>query len=257
MSQEEETSDSYITSLIILLNIIVFIIMVIKGVDFWNPSSESLLNFGANYRPLILNGEWWRLVTCCFVHIGIIHLLVNLGALYYIGELLEPLLGVARFTTAYLLTGIAGSMASIYWHENTVSAGASGAIFGMYGVFLALLTTNLIKKNQRKELLSSIGIFIAYNLLYGILKGKNDGLIKGEIDNAAHIGGLLAGLLCGYFYYFGLKNQKLSISPEQTVVPPPLPQKTVVPPPLPKHESIPPPLPKIIVTPPPLPPEEK
>jgi rhomboid protease GluP len=110
----------------------------------------------------------------------------------YIGMQLEPLLGKRRFLAAYILTGIAGSANSLYWHEFTVSAGASGAIFGMYGVFLAMLTTNLIEKAARQTMLTSIAIFVGYNLLNGI---------RGGIDNAAHIGGLISGVVIGYTFY--------------------------------------------------------
>ena len=123
------------------------------------------------------------MITNCFLHIGILHLAFKMYALIFIGVLLEPYLGKLRFAVAYLLTGVFASVASLYWHDHTVSAGASGAIFGMYGVFLAMLTTNLIPKSVRKGLLASIGLFVAYNLLYG-LKGW------GIDANAAHIGGL-------------------------------------------------------------------
>lgn len=189
----------YITPIIIILNILVFIVMIISGVHFIAPDSESLINWGANFRPATLNGEWWRLLTCCFLHIGIFHLLMNIYALLYIGMLLEPLLGKARFLSAYLLTGVVASLSSLWWHDFTVSAGASGAVFGMYGVFLALLTTNLIDAAARKSLLTSIMFFVGYNLLYGI---------KGGIDNAAHIGGLVSGLLVGYALVPGLRKQK-------------------------------------------------
>ena len=91
-------------------------------------------------------------------------------------------------------------------HEMTLSAGASGAIFGMYGVFLAMLTTNLIEKSTRKPLLTSIAIFVGYNLMYGM---------KGGIDNAAHIGGLVSGIIIGYSFYPGLtksENRKLEFA---------------------------------------------
>jgi rhomboid protease GluP len=153
--------------------------------------------WGANFRPVTLAGGEWRLLTNVFLHIGIIHLLFNMYALLYIGLLLEPHLGRLRFAAAYLLTGIAASTASLYWHDMTVSAGASGAIFGMYGVFLAMLTTNFIEKSARKALLTSIAVFVGYNLMNGL---------KGGIDNAAHIGGLVSGLVIGYVYYPGLKN---------------------------------------------------
>ena len=191
------TNGYFITPILILLNILVFIIMAISGVDIFKPSGESLVAWGANFRPITLAGEWWRLLTCCFLHIGILHLLLNMYALMYIGLLLEPYLGKLRFSAAYLLAGISASLTSLGWHDLTISAGASGAIFGMYGVFLAMLTTNLIEKSARKELLMSIVVFVGYNLVFGL---------KGGIDNAAHIGGLVSGMVIGYAYLPSLKN---------------------------------------------------
>jgi rhomboid protease GluP len=181
--------DFFFTPILINLNILIFILMAIGGANIFSPSSEILINWGANFRPLISIGQYWRLITNCFLHIGILHLLFNMYALLYVGVLLEPMLGKGKFIAAYLLTGIGASLASTWWHEQTISAGASGAIFGLYGVFLALLTTDLIEKETRKELLTSIGIFVVYNLAYGL---------KGGIDNAAHIGGLVSGLVIGY-----------------------------------------------------------
>lgn len=191
------TQGYFVTPIIINLNIAVFVLMVISGVDFMTPDTESLLHWGANLRSLTLRGEYWRLLTCCFLHIGILHLLLNMYALVYIGLLLEPYLGKLRFAAAYLLTGIAASTVSLWMHEQTVSAGASGAIFGMYGVFLALLTTNVIDKSVRKAMMSSILIFVVYNLANGV---------KAGIDNAAHIGGLVSGFAIGYLFYPSLKN---------------------------------------------------
>lgn len=186
------TEGYFITPILLCLNIVIFIIMTITGVNIMLPDNESLLLWGANFRPVTLDGEWWRLISSCFLHIGIFHLLMNMYALLYIGLLLEPYLGKSRFLSAYLITGIAGSATSLYWNELTISAGASGAIFGMYGVFLAMLTTNLIEKSARKALLTSIAVFVGYNLLNGL---------KGGIDNAAHIGGLVSGLIVGYSFY--------------------------------------------------------
>lgn len=195
----------FITPILIDLNIIIFAIMVLSGVNFMSPDSESLISWGANFRPSTLDNQWWRIITSCFLHIGIIHLLLNMYALLYIGSILEPLLGKWRFLTAYLLTGISASTTSLWWHDLTVSAGASGAIFGMYGVFLAMLTTNFIEKESRKSLLSSIGVFVGYNLIFGL---------QGGIDNSAHIGGLLSGIIIGYSFYFSLikpDSKKISI----------------------------------------------
>ncbi|MGZ3871927.1 MAG: rhomboid family intramembrane serine protease [Mucilaginibacter sp.] len=185
-----------ITPIIIDLNIVIFILMVISGVDILSPSTESLITWGANFAPATLEGEWWRLLSNCFLHIGLLHLLFNMYALLYIGLILEPYLGKLRFTTAYLLTGIVASTSSLYVHDQTVSAGASGAIFGMYGVFLAMLTTNIIPSAVRKALISSIAIFVVFNLINGM---------KAGIDNAAHIGGLVSGFIIGYLYYPSLK----------------------------------------------------
>lgn len=186
-----------ITPIIIDINILVFIIMVLSGVPLFNPDSQTLVNWGANYGPVTTTGEWWRLFTSCFIHIGILHLLMNMYALIYIGLLLEPQIGKTRFISAYVLAGIAASATSLWWHHATVSAGASGAIFGMYGVFLAMLTTNLVEKSARNSLLTSIGIFVGYNLLNGLSAG---------IDNAAHIGGLAGGLVIGYTFIPALKK---------------------------------------------------
>jgi rhomboid protease GluP len=187
----------FVTPLIIDANLLVFILMVASGVSFFEPTTLDLLNWGANLRTLTLDGQWWRLITNTFLHIGIFHILLNMYALLYIGLILEPYIGRARFAAAYLFTGIIASLASIYWHSQTVSAGASGAIFGMYGVFLAMLTTNIIDKSARKPLLASIGVFVIYNLMNGMKEG---------IDNAAHIGGLLSGLAFGYSFYPSLKQ---------------------------------------------------
>lgn len=198
------TKGYFVTPIIVIINILVFAVMAFSGVNLLMPSKESLLLWGANFRPLTIEGEWWRLITNTFIHIGILHLLMNMYALVFIGLLLEPYLGKARFLSAYLIAGIAGSVASIFWNDFTISAGASGAIFGMYGVFVALLTTKLIEKTARKSLLISIGVFVFYNLANGL---------KGGIDNAAHIGGLLSGIVIGYSFYPGLIKPNKILKP--------------------------------------------
>jgi rhomboid protease GluP len=187
----------FITPIVIDINILVFVVMVISGVGILLPDGQDVLRWGANFRPLTLEGEWWRLLANVFLHFGILHLLLNMYALMYIGILLEPYLGKLKFAIAYLFTGILASLTSIYWHPVTISAGASGAIFGMYGVFLAMLTTNVINKEARKPLLISIGVFVVFNLMNGV---------KAGIDNAAHLGGLISGVVIGYIYYPSLKK---------------------------------------------------
>lgn len=192
-SPELKQGGYYVTYALIAINVLVFIAMLIGGVSFMNPSAADLLLWGGNNHVYTASGDWWRLITNIFLHGGIVHLLFNMYALFIVGMYLEPIMGRAKFLVAYLSCGVLASLTSIWWNDNIVSVGASGAIFGMYGLFLALLTTNYIDKNIRKAMLQSILIFVGYNLVYGLKDG---------IDNAAHIGGLLSGFILGYIFYF-------------------------------------------------------
>jgi membrane associated rhomboid family serine protease len=120
--------------------------------------------------------------------------------LLFVGLFLEPLLGRFRFLLVYLVTGIAASLASIWWHEATVSVGASGAIFGLYGLFIMLILTRVYPPSFGKAFLVSILVFVGFNLLMGF---------TGGIDNAAHIGGLAGGLIAGLILSPSLKNQNI------------------------------------------------
>ncbi len=183
----------YITYSLLALNILFFAFMVVNGVGIFEPETTDLIKWGANVKFLTESGDWWRLVSAMFMHIGIVHLLFNMYALFSIGMYLEPVMSRWKFLVAYLCTGVIASLTSIWWHDNTASAGASGAIFGMYGIFLAMLTTKMFDKTAQKSLLSSIGVFVFYNLVYGM---------KAGVDNAAHIGGLISGLVLGYQFSF-------------------------------------------------------
>ncbi|MDD2797887.1 MAG: rhomboid family intramembrane serine protease [Bacteroidales bacterium] len=196
----------YVTPILMNINILVFLLMLINGAGFFIPDNQILIEWGANFKPLTVDGgQWWRIFTSTFIHAGFIHLFMNMYALLYIGVLLEPLIGRMRFAAFYVLTGLVASTTSLFWHDMNVCVGASGAIFGMYGLFLAMLTTNLIDKTARKVFLTSIGIFVFYNLVYGM---------KGNTDNAAHIGGLISGIALGYGAYYSLKmvtNMKFKV----------------------------------------------
>jgi len=192
-------SNLYATYAIIGINVIVFILMAINGAGIFSANALVHIDWGSNVTALTLSGDWWRLITCIFIHFGIIHLVMNSYALYMAGVYLEPMLGKIKYIIAYLATGIFASLASLWWHSEGVnSAGASGAIFGLYGIFLALLFTNLIPKQMRSSLLQSIGVFVVFNLIYGTKSG---------IDNAAHIGGLLSGMIIGFIFYLLLKKE--------------------------------------------------
>ena len=185
----------FIAPILININILVFIFMLISGANFFHPGVVTLQKWGANFRPLTLEGQWWRLLTCCFIHSGFRHLISNMFVLVYIGLLLEPLLGRTRFLTAYLLTGIVSSLTSLWWHDLITSTGASGAIFGMCGVFLYLFTTDFVEK--RKDMWIYLSVAVLFSLIYGLLPG---------IDDAAHLGGLISGFIIGIAFMPGLRN---------------------------------------------------
>lgn len=181
------------TPLLVYINIALFVIMSICGVSLLAPTGISIIKWGADFGPLTLTGDWWRTITCNFIHIGVIHVLMNMYALLYIGIFLEQLIGGRRLISAYFLTGLFSALASLAMHPESISAGASGSIFGLYGIFLSYLVFHhRIEKGQRKSLLYSIGFFVFYNLMSG---ARAEG-----IDNAAHIGGLVSGIILGIIY---------------------------------------------------------
>jgi membrane associated rhomboid family serine protease len=191
--------DGFFISCIILdLNILVFLVMVFSGLGFISFQGDDLLEWGANFKPLTTDGEWWRLLTSTFLHGGIMHLAANMYGLLFVGIFLEPRIGKTKFAWIYLTCGILASITSLWWHEATVSVGASGAIFGLYGLFLALMLTKVYPKEFSKALLLSTLIFIVFNLLFGL---------TGGIDNAAHIGGLVSGFVIGLFISPQLKEE--------------------------------------------------
>lgn len=177
-----EPKKMIITPIIIAICVLVFIAMYI-----WGRGSEdtiTLLMFGANFRPFVQAGEVWRLATSMFLHIGIIHLLVNMYSLLIIGRQLESFLGKWKFLIVYLGSGILGSLLSVVIHSS-ISAGASGAIFGLLGSLLYFgyhyrLYLGTVLKTQ-------VIPIIIINLLIGFM-------VPG-IDNFAHIGGLVGGYL--------------------------------------------------------------
>ena len=187
----EATPRVFITPIIIALNIVVFVAMLATGVSFFAPQSEQLLKWGADYGLQTLNGEWWRLLSSVFVHIGVVHLLLNMWCLWSLGRLAERMFGNWTFLALYLLCGLGGSLASVWWDPSIVSAGASGAVFGVAGGLVGFwyfgkvaLPRSVIKRD-----FASILTFVGYNLIYGFAKEG--------VDNAAHLGGLLTGLALG------------------------------------------------------------
>ncbi|MCW3125136.1 MAG: hypothetical protein JWO03_794 [Bacteroidetes bacterium] len=184
--------DHFMTSIILDINIIAFLVMVFSGIDFISPNANELLQWGGNERSLVLKGEWWRLFTNIFVHAGIMHLILNAVGLVFAAIFIEPFLGRRNYLILYILSGLCASLASIWWHVDTVSVGASGAIFGVYGAILGLALINAFPKESKNTLLTMIGVYVGINLVWGL---------TGGIDNAAHVGGLLSGAVLGAILY--------------------------------------------------------
>jgi len=195
----------YITPIIMGLNILVFLVMIFAGLGVASFGTSDLLNWGANYSPLVREGQWFRLVTSMFIHDGLAHLLMNIYGLFFAGIFLEPMLGKTKFVLVYLLAGIAASLTSILFHPDTVTLGASGGIFGLYGTLLVLYFIKDFGRALLKDpLLINVAIFIGLNLLMGSLTVY--------IDNAAHVGGLVCGILLGALFFPMLRRKDLSQS---------------------------------------------
>lgn len=192
------------TPLLVIANVLVFLVMVARGVNAFSPTVQSLVDWGADYGPKTMSGQWWRLVTCMFLHCGILHLVFNMWVLWDLGRLVERLVGNVGFLVLYFVSGIAGSLASLAWNPTIVSAGASGAVFGVAGALVGLLSfrRDAVPAPVLKHLRSSMGVFLLYNVVYG--------LRASGIDMAAHIGGLLAGFLCGLVLSQPLSAEALS-----------------------------------------------
>ena len=190
------------TPLLIDFTLLVFGLMVLSGVSASSPTGRQLVLWGSNVSGLTLHGQPWRLLTSVFVHAGLSHLLLNLFSLWLLGLLVEDRVGPLRLLLVYLACGIGGSLASLWWHESGInSVGASGAIFGLYGLLLVLLLGQklVLDKSDRRAMLGLVLYLVFSNLLSGL---------SGNIDNAAHLGGLATGLfIAGPLALVGLRKQ--------------------------------------------------
>src|SRR5271168_2571137 len=185
------------TYLLLAINCAVFLWMVTHGVDPRDPSEAALLHYGANQTNLVLHGQWYRLLTATFVHVGLIHLATNMWCLWNLGMLGEPLLGPYGIVAVYVLTGVAGNLLSTAVHPQIVGAGASGAVFGLAGVLILLLKAKLlpVPPQEIRRLRKSVIYFALLNFVIGgttmVLRTSI------QIDNMAHLGGFLCGLALG------------------------------------------------------------
>ncbi|MDO4265454.1 MAG: rhomboid family intramembrane serine protease [Eubacteriales bacterium] len=179
---------------LIAANILYFIFLSFQGRTEYDM--DMMLRFGAMYEPLVIeNGEYYRFLTACFMHFGIEHLVNNMLVLFVIGGYLEKALGHLRYLLFYILAGIGANIISFYWHLGTadfvVSAGASGAVFGVVGGLIFAILRNR----------GRLGDLSMRQILVMTVLSVYLGMSESGVDNAAHLGGLLCGFVLAVLLY--------------------------------------------------------
>jgi rhomboid protease GluP len=195
------------------INCAVFLAMTLRGVNPVSPTTGNLLLWGADNPGAVLYfGQWWRIVSAMFVHVGLLHLATNMWCLWNLGLLAEPLMGSLGVLAVYVLTGAAGNLLStlvnwFYFHGwespfslfGPVGAGASGAVFGIAGALIILLKSQRlpVPPQELKKLRKSVIYFAAINLVIGFSISAGTSFLHAglSIDNMAHLGGFTCGLL--------------------------------------------------------------
>jgi rhomboid protease GluP len=180
-----------ITTGLIVLNAAVFVAMTLNGVSPVAPTVAQLVKWGADFGPLSLGAQPWRVLTSNYVHAGIIHIGLNMWCLWNLGLLAEKIFDPWTYLLIYTACGLAGSIASLWFHPIECGVGASGAIFGLAGALIAGLYLGRlpIPQSAIRSTLKSLLAFAGYNLFFGA--------VAGFIDNSAHVGGLVCGLVVG------------------------------------------------------------
>src|ERR1700675_1187956 len=180
-----------LTQVIFGINAAVFLGMVLSSGAVMDFPGRELVRWGANVGVLTFSGEWWRLLTNVFVHGGLLHIAFNMWCLWNLGQLCESLYGRWTYAGVYLICGVGASLASAAWNPYRASVGASGAIFGLAGALIAAFKLGefSVPRAALQGTLRSLGAFVVYNLIFGAAMSG--------VDNAAHIGGLLTGLILG------------------------------------------------------------
>lgn len=193
-ASESAGSSTFISFIILTINILLFVLMAVveirngRGADAFvqAPSSEVLYDFGGLYPPAVAAGQWWRLVTYNFLHIGLMHLLFNSSALYQIGPQVEELFGSQKFIFIYMVTGVTSAIASYFADKG--GAGASGAIFGLIG--LMAVYGYRLGGSYGKAIMRQMLIWGGIGFLFGFMVPN--------INNVAHASGFIAGAGLGF-----------------------------------------------------------
>lgn len=187
------------TLILISINVAVFLLTVFFSRSIIDIDGAVLLIFGAKFGPLISAGQYYRLFTCAFLHGGLFHLLCNMYSLYILGPQINTVYGTHKYISIYIISCFTSSLMSFVYSPNTLSIGASGAIFGLMGALIAFAFIE--RKKLDKGFMSGLLQVLVLNLFIGISMSN--------IDNYGHVGGLLGGLIVGYiFYTIRLRSKK-------------------------------------------------
>lgn len=171
------------TFILIALNVAVFLAEIASGGGGFQISGSSLVFDYGLFGPFVSEGEWYRIVTSGFLHASLFHVLFNMFALYFLGRLLEPAIGTPRFVAVYIVSLLGGSFGALLLSPDVLTIGASGAVFGIFGAAFVIA-----RHRGFDALASSIGIIILLNLAFSFGAA--------HISLGAHLGGLVAGVLC-------------------------------------------------------------
>jgi membrane associated rhomboid family serine protease len=198
------------TVFLLFSNTLIFIVCYYQAKTFAEPTwTLTLFQMGAEFNPLTLDKEWYRIFTHMFLHGHVMHLAFNMYALFSVGSTLEEEIGTKKFIWIYVLTGVAAALNSLYWNLFTIGVGASGAIFGLFGFSAVLNVFNSHRQGLPvRPILINFGIFLFINLFFAKIL---------HADNAAHIGGLIAGAaLAGLSM---IQNENHRVNPESLLAP--------------------------------------
>ena len=193
------TSEPQLTYVLIAINVIAWLGMLASGAPI-SGVGGTVYQHGALYGPLVADGEWWRIITGGFLHAGILHIAFNMYFLYFLGTILEPMIGRLRFALIYVIALVGGSFGALLLSPNTPTVGASGAVFGLMGAAIIAMRARGIDPWQ-----SGLGVTLLLNL--GITF-----LIPG-IAIGGHIGGLIAGGIVGYLLFEVADRRRSSVTP--------------------------------------------
>ena len=185
----------------VIINIAVFAVLEIIG-DTTN--ARFMVDHGAVYTPLVLEGQYWRLLSAMFLHFGFEHLAYNMFSLFFLGDILESIVGPVRFFVIYMLGGIAGNAVSLFMSmqsgTNKAAAGASGAIFAVMGAFFYIAIRN--RKSFGRDGMRRLGLMVVLMIMQG--------LVDKGVDQSAHMGGMAAGFLLGIALYHPRNKAEMS-----------------------------------------------